>query len=236
MTCGIYLLKFDNTDKVYIGQSSNIEIRLNAHNSLAKRGIHSKKLQKAFDLHGTPTLNILIECLEENLDVEENILIKEFNAVEDGFNSCKIAGGGHSLQGEDLRGVSKFTNTQIIEAFLLLVYKQELTSSDISSITGVTKVTIDSLSSKRRAWLYAQYPEEYDILQSRSTITKFGKGKTLKDINKNYPQIISPNGAIFSIENCSQFSKEHNLNNAHVIQVLKGKEIQHKGWKAYNGR
>lgn len=235
MTCGIYLLRFEGTDKVYIGQSSNIEIRLNAHKSLASRGIHSHKLQSAFNLYGIPTLYILVECLEKDLDVEENILIKEFNAVEDGFNSCNIAGGGHSLQGEELLGVNKFTNAQITEAFLLLVYNQNLTSSDISDLTGVTKATVDSLSSKKRKWLYSRYPEEYAILQNRSSSSRRAKGKTLKDLNNAYPQLVSPNGEIFTVDNCSQFSKDHGLNNSHVIQVLKGKETQHKGWRVHNG-
>lgn len=234
MTCGIYLLEFVNTDKVYIGQSSNIEIRLNAHKSLAKRGIHSKKLQDAFNTYGIPKLTILVECIEQDLDTEENSMIEEFNAVTIGFNSCKVAGGGHCLQGEDL-GNSKFTNSQIAEAFLMLVYNQEFTSSIISEKTGVSKATVDSLSSKTRKWLYALYPEEHTILHSRSTINRFGKGKTLKERNIIYPQIVSPTGEIFSIDNCSQFSKEHSLNNAHVIQVLKGKELQHKGWRVYHG-
>lgn len=229
MTCGIYLLTFVGTDKVYVGQSINIEKRLIAHTSLAKRGIHAHKLQKAFNTYGVPTLHIIKECEELHLDYEENMLIAEFNSVEDGFNSCKVAGGGHSLYGEDL-GTSKYTNCQIEQAFLLLVYKQHLISKEISLITKVSKETIDSLSSVPRKWLYKKYPEEYEVLKNRSTL-RFGKGKTLKERGIVYPDIVSPEGIAYTVENTSQFAITHKLNNAHLVQVLRGKEKQHKGWR-----
>lgn len=38
-------------------------------------------------------------------------------------------------------------------------------------------------------------------------------------------------GVSYTVENTSQFAKDHKLNNAHLVQVLRGKEKQHKGWK-----
>jgi len=233
MTCGIYLLEFKGTDKVYIGQSIDIENRYQIHISKARRNIHAKKLQKAFNTYGIPSIHILKVCDKSLLDYEEECLISEFNSVTDGFNSCKIPGGGHELFGQDIN--AKYTNDQIIEAFLLLVNKPELTFLEISKITGVSKDTIDSLSSKPRKWLEDLFPEQYLLLKTRSTVLRFGKNKTLADKNNNYPNLVSPEGIVYTVENCSQFSKKHGLNNAHVIQVLKGKEKQHKGWKIYCG-
>lgn len=233
MTCGIYLLEFEGTDRVYIGQSVDIEKRYQTHLSKARRGIHAEKLQKAFNTYGVPNLHILKVCDESLLDYEEECLIDEFNSVIDGFNTAKKPGGGHGLFGQDIN--AKYTNDKIIEAFLLLVDNPKLTSLEIAEIAEVSKYTVDSLSSIPRKWLEDLFPEQYSILKNRSTILRFGKNKTLADRNNNYPCLISPCGSVYTVENCSQFSKEHGLNNAHVIQVLKGKEKQHKGWRVYNG-
>lgn len=234
MTIGIYKLTFNGTDKVYIGQSLNIEKRLVAHKSLFNREAHSKKLQAAYGLYGVPTLNILEVCPENLLDTYENRYISELNTVDNGFNTLRCAGGGSSLEGEDV-GSSLYTNIQIEEAFMYLVHSPEKTSKEISALTKVSKDTIDAISCfKVHKRLARLYPEEYDILRSRDISKNRAKNKTLKDLDKNYPKITSPEGVSYEIENCSQFSKLHNLNNAHVIQVLKGKEKQHKGWRVIN--
>ncbi len=230
MTTGIYILVFDGTDKVYVGQSTNIERRLTAHISKFKRGIHAYKLQAAYTLYGTPTLHVLETCEEENLDTNENIYIDEFNAVNDGFNSMYKAGGGCSLCGEDA-GNSKFSNIEIEKAFIYLVDNAQLTSMEISKLTGVSKDTIDAIAGgKVHLWLQDIYHDKYVELMKRPIA--YSKNKTLKDIGKNYPRLVSPEGVAYTIDNCAEFSRIHNLNNSHIIQVLKGKEKSHKGWKA----
>lgn len=233
MTCGVYLLRFKGTDKVYVGQSLDIEDRFRIHRTKFKCSNHSKKLLEAFKFFGYPSLDILLECAPEELDTNENEAIDIFNAVENGFNSCKTAGGGNDSFGENV-GNSKFSNIQIEQAFLLLVNSPELISKDIERITGVSKCTIDAISGyKVHLWLEDKYPEYYTILRNRPT-SRFGKGKTLKERGIVYPNIISPDGTSYSVENTSQFAKDHFLNNAHLVQVLKGKERQHKGWRLEN--
>jgi group I intron endonuclease len=232
MTVGIYKLVFQGTDKIYVGQSLNIEKRLIAHKSLFNMGSHSKKLQKAFDRFGTPTLELICSCEENELDTIEDIYIAKLNVVSEGFNTCRKAGGGTSLEGEDV-GNAKFSNLQIEQAFMYLVYSPEKTSREIETLTGVSKHTIDAISSfKVHKRLERLFPEEYLLLRSRNKTVGFAKNKTLKDINNGYPRLVSPEGVAYIVDNCSQFSKIHGLNNAHVIQVLKGKERQHKGWTA----
>jgi hypothetical protein len=229
MACGIYALIFNGTSMVYIGQSRNTGHRLNMHMSLMRRGIHAKKLQYAYNLYGEPQLEILEECNETELDILETKFIEEFDSVDRGFNTCRVPGKGSGLYGEDVY-TSKFSNEQIEAAFHLLVYAQELSSTEISNLTGVSKYTVDSLSSVPRDWLVKKYPEEYYILNSR-VLDRFGKGKTLKEKGIVYPNIVSPSGSVYVVENTSKFAKEHKLNNGHLVQVLRGREKQHKGWK-----
>lgn len=101
---------------------------------------------------------------------------------------------------------------------------------EISEQTGVSEYTVDAVSGlKVHKRLHEKYPELYQKLLDRSS-QRYAKSKTLKDLDKGYPPLISPDGVEYIVENCSQFSKIHGLNNAHVIQVLKGREKQHKGW------
>lgn len=230
MTCGIYLLRFRNTDKVYIGQSIDIEGRFRIHRTKLTTGIHTKKLSEAFYTYGYPTLEILLECTPEELDDNENLAIEIFDSVKAGFNCCKIAGGGNDAFGEDV-GNSKYSNIQIEQSFLLLVSRPDLLSKDIEKLTGVSKYTIDAISGyKVHKWLQIKYPEQYSILKSRPS-SRFGKGKTLKERGIIYPNIVSTEGISYCVENTSQFAKDHCLNNAHLVQVLGGKEKQHKGWR-----
>ena len=71
MTCGIYKLNFNNTEKVYIGQSIDIESRFSKHKSALSRGVAAPKLQAAHTLYGIPNLEILTECAISELNSYE---------------------------------------------------------------------------------------------------------------------------------------------------------------------
>jgi len=92
MTIGIYKLNFKGTDKVYIGQSKNIESRFNSHISALRAGYSTKKLLEAYNSFGTPTIEILCECRIEELNDFENETIEIYNAVDNGFNASYTAG------------------------------------------------------------------------------------------------------------------------------------------------
>ncbi len=172
----------------------------------------------------------MLECSPDELDANEVEAFNIFDSVENGFNTQKEPGTGSTLVGENA-GNAKFTDESIEQAFILLATKPELLHSEIAECTGISEYTVDAISGlKVHKRLHSKYPELYQALLNRST-QRFAKAKTLKDLNKGYPPLISPEGIEYIVENCSQFSKTHNLNNAHVIQVLKGKEKQHKGWR-----
>lgn len=235
MTIGIYMLQFKNTDKVYIGQSVNIERRYSDHKSNMRSNTASPKLQKAYDMFGTPSLIILLDDLtKEELDINEEEAIEIFNSVSNGFNLCKTSGYSGELCGE-LHGSSIYSNNQIIEVFNLL-FNQELSFKDIAKITDVKRGTIESISTGRgHKWIEGLYPEKYRKLMSLKYSRVDNKRTSIKDKGIKYPSIISPEGEIFSnITNIAEFARKHYLDNGHLGAVLKGKENQHKGWKLYN--
>lgn len=109
MTIGIYKLDFANTDKVYIVQSINIEVRYKQHINLLRLNKSSIKLQEAYSLYGNPLLDILVECTKEEIYECEKESIEIFNSISNGFNTCTCAGGISSLYGEQ-HGRSNYIN------------------------------------------------------------------------------------------------------------------------------
>lgn len=228
MTCGIYKLSFNGTNKVYIGQSINIESRFKAHIRCLNTGSHTYKLQNAYKLYGMPQLEILVECSKEELDFCENESIQIWDCIENGFNSCLEAGDTPTLRGE-LHGRSKFSNIEITEVFNLLIDNPLLTQQEISLLTGVSKDTINDIScGKTHLWLKQAYPDRYPQLE----ILKLNRNSLRKEqaITKVYPDIKSPGGDLYSVRNISKFAREHGLNRSNLCSMLNGKAKSIKGW------
>jgi hypothetical protein len=232
MTCGIYLLRFIGTDKVYIGQSKNIEARFIVHVGRLRRNEAASKLQEAFNLYGIPTFEILVECSETELDENEILGIEIFDSCNNGFNTFSKPLGGSCLIG-DKNPSSKYSNEDIEYAFLMLVYT-DLAHRIIAETTKVSKATIDAINScKVHSWLKEKYPKEYYILANKPI--RHSKNKTALEKGIIYPTIVCPNGIEYNVTNTSQFAKDHGLNNSHLVQVLLGKERQHKKWRLKDG-
>jgi group I intron endonuclease len=235
MTIGIYCLEFEGTDKVYIGQSNNIEYRFGQHKYSLKNNTSSEKLMEAYNLYGIPKLKILLECTESTLDENENIAIDIFNSVLNGFNTYDESRGRRGHLG--LRGTnnpcSKYSNEQILKVFNLLVDEQHLTASDIADITAVSVYTVRSIASlSNYKWLEEVYPYKYDILKSIKGIHNKGHKFSSKALGKINPNLISPTGEVFTnIDNIKEFAKQHNLQHTNLGAVLNGHRKSHKGWR-----
>lgn len=230
MTCGIYYLSFFGTDKVYIGKSKNIESRFKYHKSSMHSLSSPKKLQSAYDAYGEPTLNIMIECNEDQLDNLEYEKIREYNSIIDGFNTLSCSGGGSTsnLIGE-LHHNAKHSNSQIVEAFLLLV-NTDITAKNISIKTGVSISVVSDISKCiNHMWLKAEYPKEYSILVTKKGNRKYNSAEAQ---GKVYPALIDINGVVYlDISNITQFAKLHGLDPGGLNKVLNGKANSIKGWK-----
>lgn len=224
MTIGIYSLKFTGTDKVYIGQSDNIERRFKEHKNLFTKGEHSLKLQEAFKLFGMPEILVVCECSIEDLDTCENEGIEIFNAVNNGFNTLKRSGDTPISHG-DTNGRSKYFNEQIEQVFFALLN----TTKSYEQICIDTKTSLhvirDIARMKTHSWLKEKYPDKYAFLQSISCKRNTAINKGVK-----YPPIKDPQGNTYIVEYLSAFAREHNLMKQHLGKVLNGERKTHKGW------
>lgn len=171
MTCGIYKLKFNNTNKVYIGKSKNIEYRWIKHKYDLSSGRASKKLLKAYAEYGMPTIEIMCECTEDELPAAEAEAIEIYNSILNGFNTVaaiKAINVEHPC-GEN-SGNTKYYNRQIEQAFEYTFLYPELTYKEIQDITGVNKSTIAMIvCGQQHKWLKTVFPEEYSKVIQSST-------------------------------------------------------------------
>lgn len=230
MTCGIYILKFNTINKVYVGQSENIEYRYKKHLQRLKRGDHNYKMQQAYVTYGIPELEIILPDLtKEELNSMEYEAFEIYSSISNGFNIAEqpsIHGSG------ELNPHSKYSNEKIIEVLFLLL-EVDNTYKYIESVTGVSLSTIRHIANQEaHSWLKHKYPSEYLQLENLKSKRSFGKN-TAKDRGVIYPTIVSPVGEEYTITNVAGFAKEHNLDNSCLAKVLKKrpKYNSHKGWK-----
>lgn len=97
MSAGIYKIINKTNNKIYIGESLNIEERWNKHKeNLKNNSHHSYKLQSDYNTYGIENFNFdIVECIEYDfkplvnkfiLLALEDRYIKQFNSVECGYN------------------------------------------------------------------------------------------------------------------------------------------------------
>lgn len=196
-----------------------------------KASTTSNKLNEAYLVYGAPTIEVLLECDEAELNSCEDEAIEVFNAVDSGFNSCKKSGGGSSLYGED-RSTSVYTNEEIIVAFnALLDYYYTHTLDEISALIGVSKAVLNQIGTGvKHKWLEKYSSEKYTELLSRKG-TK--KSAIQSAVSKGivYPTIVSPQGLEYNVGNVSSFSKTHGLDCGNLNRLLNRKAKSHKGWR-----
>ena len=233
MTIGIYCISFKNTDKVYIGQSTNIETRWADHYRTMRKGTAKRKLQEAYTEYGEPIFTILVECSIDELDREEISLITEFDSIKTGLNTCS---GGKSGAGVH-NGSSIFTKEQLLQVLELLSDDRVLLYSDITSIVDVTYNTVVNISKGvSHSWLSELYPdmfkkqESLNILrQAKAHITIGGKASA-KNLGIYYPILVTPDGTECSIDNALQFANANGLDHSCLVKVLNGYRKSHKGY------
>lgn len=234
MSCGIYKLSFNGTTRTYIGQSINIEKRyrqhiLNIHNRTA-----NYKILETYDIYGLPKLDILSECAIEDLDRYEEECIDIWDSVNSGCNIYIHSNQAPTYTGYGY-GNSKYLKVSITKVFNLLVLTNK-SFADIETLTDIPIATISSISAlTSHAWLKEEYPDSYLVLKKKK-----GKRKDYGTISDKlsakskgiiYPDVISPEGIVYSIENAYKFAKLNNLAGNHFQEVLNGFRKSHKGWK-----
>lgn len=226
MTIGIYKLTFSNTDKVYIGQSLNIEKRFINHKSELRNGTSAKKLQTAYTTYGNPTLSILEVTDLDTIDSIEAFYINKYNSIDNGFNSVP---GGLSTAFGQYNPAAKYDKSIYVNILKLLV-DTSLTYMDIASKLNVGKSTVEKISSMQgHIWLKYECPELYSRLESLRA-----NGTKSSIINTNVVKLISPDNIIYEVTNYTKFAKAHGLHSAGICHLVDGRYKTHKGWKLYS--
>lgn len=96
-SAGIYVIKNLKDNKVYIGQSRDVERRIYDHKRCLKKKTHyNKYLQRAYDKHGENNFefSVLCYCEPSELDEKEKCFISEYQSTNPlyGYN---LEGGGN---------------------------------------------------------------------------------------------------------------------------------------------
>ena len=179
MTCGIYALVFEGTDKLYIGQSIRIEVRYAEHKRSMKEGTTSIKLRKAYKDYGVPTLEVLHICIPEDLEAQEVYYTNLFNSIDDGFNTILGSPRYGTLR---CVGRSKHGEEAIVSAMTSLL--NPLVSIDtVAANSGISKRTLQGVvSGLRHPSILAKYPELLtQVLDARKTYSKNKREVSLKE-------------------------------------------------------
>jgi len=233
MLCGIYLLRFTGTDKVYIGQSKNITDRFSTHIRSFKDKIASTKLQNAYQEFGLPTLEILYECNIEDLDKNEEETIEIFNSVKSGFNTkYRNSGGYYRSIGKEAWN-TRYSNEIIIKIFTLILEK--IPNIEISKKLNVPTHLVSHIKCGRKhKWLQEVFKEKYfEEILSKNT-KQPNKEKPIYNIKKpEYIgiQLVDKQGSIHTIDkSLSIFVKEHNLDFGAISKVISKQRNSHKGF------
>lgn len=120
MTCGIYIIRNICNDKIYVGSSKDIEGRWRKHLSDLRRGIHTNlHLQSAWEKYEEESflLEIVLECLEEQLLQEEQFLIEETHCYDRriGYNKSLFAGSPMKGRKHSDESIKKMRQSKIGE-------------------------------------------------------------------------------------------------------------------------
>lgn len=223
MTIGIYKLVFNNTDKVYVGQSNCIEKRWTSHTSTMRLGTASPKLQEAYNTYGVSHYEILCECTLEELNSTEIEAIEIYNSFNNGFNSTPSS-TGPCLYGQSNPSALD-TDDTYREILRLLVQKEpSLNKREIAAICNVSIYTVRHMSAlETHSWLKEDMPLEYAKLVALKSIPHYR--------GTQYPKLLSPDGNVYEILNITTFAKLHGLLQPKITEVMQGTRTHHKGWK-----
>ena len=93
---GVYQIRNLINNKVYVGSAVDINRRKREHYTQLSKGKHcNQKLQNAYNQYGVENFSFeIVESVEDpqQLISREQYYIDKFNAVNEGYNICPIAG------------------------------------------------------------------------------------------------------------------------------------------------
>jgi hypothetical protein len=159
MTCGIYLLKFNNYDKVYIGKSIDIEGRTKRHLTYLQTNTHyNNKIQQAYIKYGFPEIVILEIAEHTQLNSKEVHWIAKYDSYKKGLNGT-AGGDGGSIGEDNIR--AKYDR----DTYVLILELLANTDWSILEITKELELSWDVVShistGSTHKYLEQEFPETY---------------------------------------------------------------------------
>ena len=239
MTCGIYKLMFKGTNKVYIGQSTNIDRRYKEHlaNFITKKC--NNKLLKAYDDYGVPNYEVLEECTEELLEELEIKYTQAYNCIEEGLNVCLGSPIGTATGSGVGHSKAKYSKEAILRALEALKSPSNLLPEVSIRYDVSTRVLQSIFYRQRHAWVDIEYPQLIDevlkanrIRLSKSVSDSYAYREPINP--KRTPTIVSPAGEVILVSGTmQQFCITNNLNASSMSRVVCGTQKEHRGWTKY---
>lgn len=223
MTCGVYLLDFGSRNK-YVGCSGSIETRVKQHLYRLSKQAHTNHLvQQAFNTYGTPSITILEECSQEEMYTKEISYIEELNTYYKGLNRSKGGRSGYVLTEEE--------KEVYVNVLLELAYTDK-TSVEIGSLLNIGEGVVRRIANfTSHTYLKESHPIEYALMSSKLFNRPKSDFKTAEARGIVYPNLVSPEGVVYTITSVKGFSKEHNLGYSSLHKLLTSKISVFKGWK-----
>lgn len=146
--CGIYLIKNNINNKVYIGKSKDILGRWEQHIDAAR--LHKKDYEFYKDLINVEnfTFKILELCPEEELQQKEHFYISHFNSLETGYNQISAI--------DQKKTEEKMLDEKILKVIDLLV-NTDMLYKDIAKETQVSENSIANINRCKTHTHYHSY-------------------------------------------------------------------------------
>lgn len=232
MTCGIYLGAPLNgsTDKVYIGQSIDIEGRVKRHLSSLQRDCHIKKIQDGYNAYGEFSWEILKICSEEELDYYEEYYIKLFNAFTNGFNTYENSNSAPILYGIDNGKVTEELVQLYQDILNTTILYPTYSRYKIAEMLGVPEYSISHIWYPiKNSWIVKYFSKEYDILDALRNNRRIG-GATAKEQGIIYPILLNIRLEEHIVDNARSFANTYKLDTGDVNRLLNKKIPCVKGW------
>lgn len=220
MTCGIYFISNKINNKLYIGQSINIEQRWNAHKRELRNNIHeNSKLQRAWNKYGEENFEFLIatKCKEYQLNTLEQYYIFSLETyhANSGYN---ISIGGEGLFS---RGINNKMNKKVYcietkQSYFSIVEASRQTGIKDTSILQCCKGNYRYAGKKEGIALHWMY---YDDFMKKGEVILNDTQR--KKVEKGHSVICLETKEIFN--SLKEASEKYNIEYANIGACCRGK-------------
>lgn len=218
-TCGVYEIRCTANNRFYIGSAVNLRTRWQKHLLyLRRREHHNDPLQMAWDKYGEEhfIFNVLEVVERDVLLLTEQKWINETQCTDRkiGFNISNLACSGSERLARSWAGFIDPNGNEVS------IYNlHEFCRKNGLNFTAMRHLFFGNKKLRsHKGWSHKNNPRKRDYI-------------------KTYEGFIDPEGNLIPpITNLAAFGREHNLDNTHLLAVMRGRICSHRGWTHTNSR